>query len=252
MCVPDLKKIGGESHGGAHRGDVFILAGDGPLIRGEVLKTLLQAHHEDHAVATTATAVLDDPTGYGRIVRDAEGNFIEIVEQLDATPEQREIREVFPSYYCCRIDDLLFALSKLTNNNKKGEFYLTDIFSILRKAGRRVAAVQAVAADDVIGVNTRQQLAEVDAIMQERIQRHLREAGVTIVSPITTYLESGASIGTDTVLQPFTFIGRDSSVGRDCTVGPFACLPRESILPDGASVAGNVTVEMAMLNRSGS
>jgi bifunctional UDP-N-acetylglucosamine pyrophosphorylase/glucosamine-1-phosphate N-acetyltransferase len=257
MCVPELKKIGGEahhkeSHNESPRGDVFILAGDGPLIRGDVLKTLLQAHHEDHAAASMATAVLDDPTGYGRVIRDAEGNFVEIIEQLDATSEQREIKEVFPSYYCCRMEDLLFALAKLTNNNKKGEYYLTDIFGILRKASRRIAAVQAVAADDVIGVNTRQHLADVDAIMQDRIQRQLREAGVTIVSPINTYVESGANIGPDSVLQPFTFIGRDSSVGRDCTVGPFACLPRESILPDGASVAGNVTVEMAMLNRSGS
>jgi len=248
MCVPELKKIGGETH----RGDVFILAGDGPLIRGDVLKTLLRAHHEDHAAASMATAVLDDPTGYGRVVRDAEGNFVEIVEQLDATPEQREIKEVFPSYYCVRIEDLLLALSKLTNNNKKGEYYLTDIFAILQKSGRRVAAVQAVAADDVIGVNTRQHLADVDAIMQERIQRQLREAGVTIVSPINSYIEAGVNIGPDTVIEPFTFIGRDSSVGRDCTVGPFACLPRESILPDGASVAGNVTVETAILNRSGS
>jgi bifunctional UDP-N-acetylglucosamine pyrophosphorylase/glucosamine-1-phosphate N-acetyltransferase len=248
MCVPELKKIGGE----AHRGDVFILAGDGPLIRGEVLKTLLQAHHDDHAAASMATAVLDDPTGYGRVIRDAEGNFVEIIEQLDATPEQREIKEVFPSYYCVRIEDLLTALSKLTNNNKKGEYYLTDIFGILRKSERRVAAVQAVAADDVIGVNTRQQLADVDAIMQERIQRHLREAGVTIVSSINTYIEAGVNIGSDTVVEPFTFIGRDSSIGRDCTVGPFACLPRESILSDGASVAGNASVETAMLNRSGS
>jgi bifunctional UDP-N-acetylglucosamine pyrophosphorylase/glucosamine-1-phosphate N-acetyltransferase len=199
-----------------------------------------------------ATAVLDDPTGYGRVIRDADGNFIEIIEQIDATPEQREIKEVFPSYYCVRIDDLLFALAKLTNNNKKGEYYLTDIFGILQKDGRRVTAVQAVAADDVIGVNTRQHLADVDAIMQERIQRQLREAGVTIVSPINTYIEAGVNIGPDTVIEPFSFIGRDSSVGRDCTVGPFACLPRESILPDGASVAGNVTVETAMLDRSGS
>jgi bifunctional UDP-N-acetylglucosamine pyrophosphorylase / glucosamine-1-phosphate N-acetyltransferase len=247
-CVAELKKIGGE----AHRGDVFILAGDGPLIREDVLKTLLRTHHEDRAAASMATAELEDPTGYGRVIRDAEGNFIEIIEQLDATPEQREIREVFPSYYCVRIEDLLFALSKLTNNNKKGEYYLTDIFGILQRSGRRVAAVQAVAADDVIGVNTRQQLADVDAIMQERIHRHVREAGVTIVSPINTYIEAGVNIGADTVIEPFTFIGRDSSVGRDCTVGPFACLPRESILPDGASVAGNVTVETAMLDRSGS
>ena len=84
-----------------------------------------------------ATAVLDDPTGYGRIIRDADGEFIEIIEHLDATPEQREIREVFPSYYCVKIEDLLLALSKLKNNNKKGEYYLTDIFGILRKAGKR-------------------------------------------------------------------------------------------------------------------
>jgi bifunctional UDP-N-acetylglucosamine pyrophosphorylase/glucosamine-1-phosphate N-acetyltransferase len=243
MCVTELKKIGGE----AHRGDVFILAGDGPLIRGDVLKTLLQAHHDEHAAASMATAVLDDPTGYGRVIRDEQGNFIEIIEQLDATPEQREIREVFPSYYCCRIDDLLFALSKLTNNNKKGEYYLTDIFGILRKDDRKVAALQVVAADDVIGVNTRQHLADVDAIMQDRIQRQLRESGVTI----NTYIEAGVTIGNESVIEPFTFIGRDSSIGRDCTIGPFACLPRESIVPDSANVAGNATVEMAMLNRSG-
>jgi UDP-N-acetylglucosamine diphosphorylase/glucosamine-1-phosphate N-acetyltransferase len=190
-------------------GDVFILAGDGPLIRGEVLNTLHNVHKEEQAAASMATAILDDPTGYGRVVRDADGNFLEIVEQLDCTPEQREIREVFPSYYCARNEDLLLALSKLTNQNKKGEYYLTDIFGILRKAGKKVVAVQAVSADDVIGVNTRQQLAEVDEIMQDRIHRKLRESGVSIVSSQNTYIEDGVSIGSDTIVQPFTFIGRD-------------------------------------------
>src|SRR4051794_17414092 len=115
-----------------HHGDVFILAGDGPLIRGEVLKTLLRAHKDDHAAASMATAILDDPTGYGRVLRDADGNFVDIIEQIDATPEQREIREVFPSYYCVRSEDLLYALSKLTNTNKKGEYYLTDIYGHLK------------------------------------------------------------------------------------------------------------------------
>ena len=128
-CIAELKKIGD--------GNVFILAGDGPLIRGEVLTTLLQAHLDDAADASMATAVLDDPTGYGRVIRDANGEFIEIIEQPDATPEQREIREVFPSYYCVKIDALLFALSKLKNNNKKGEYYLTDIYGILRAAGKK-------------------------------------------------------------------------------------------------------------------
>ncbi len=125
MCESELKK---------HPGDVFILTGDGPLIRGEVLQTLLRAHHEEEAAASMATAVFDDPTGYGRIVRDENGEFLEIVEQADASAAQREIREVFPSYYCCKSDELLFALSKLKNENKKREYYLTDIYGILQKA----------------------------------------------------------------------------------------------------------------------
>jgi bifunctional UDP-N-acetylglucosamine pyrophosphorylase/glucosamine-1-phosphate N-acetyltransferase len=233
VCREELKK---NPHG-----DVFILAGDGPLIRGEVLKTLHQAHKEEHAAASMATAILDDPTGYGRVVRDKDGNFLDVIEQLDCTPEQREIREVFPSYYCVRNEDLLTALSTLTNQNKKGEYYLTDIFGILRKAGKKVVAVQAVSADDVIGINTRQQLAEVDAIMQDRIHRKLRESGVTIVSGVNTYLEDGVSIGQDTIVQPFTFIGRDSTIGSNCVIGPFASLPSQSIVPEGTNLAGQPT-----------
>lgn len=227
MCETELKK---------QTGDVFILAGDGPLIRGEVLQTLLRAHREDKAAGSMATAILDDPTGYGRVIRDAKGDFVEIIEQLDATPEQREIREVFPSYYCFKSEDLLFALAKLKNDNKKGEYYLTDVYGHLRQAGKRVVAVQAVTQEDVIGVNNRQQLAEVDEIMQDRIQRQLREAGVTIVSGINAYIESDVTIGPDTVVHPFSYIGRGSSIGADCVIGPFAMVPRESVLPEGSEV----------------
>jgi bifunctional UDP-N-acetylglucosamine pyrophosphorylase / glucosamine-1-phosphate N-acetyltransferase len=222
------------------RGDVFILAGDGPLIRSEVLRALLDAHRSEHAAATMATAMLEDPTGYGRVIRDENGDFVEIVEQLDATPEQRAIREVFPSYYCVRVAELLEVLPKLKNDNRKGEYYLTDIFGILRREGKTVVAVQAVAADDVLGINTRQQLAEVDTIMQERIHRRLRENGVTIVSSDSTYIESDVSVGCDTVIRPFTFIGRNANIGPDCTIGPFARVPRESIVPEGTAVTGNI------------
>ena len=217
-------------------GDVFILTADGPLIRGEVLSTLLRAHHEEHADASMATAVLDDPTGYGRILRDESGEFVEIVEQADATAAQRNIREVFPSYYCLRTEALLSGLAKLTNNNQKREYYLTDVYGILRHAGRKVLAVQAVTAEDSLAVNDRSQLAEVDAILQDRIQRRLRGAGVTIVSSYNTYIEDGAAIGADTVIQPFTYVGRDSIVGSDCVVGPFVNLPPSSIVPDGSRV----------------
>lgn len=227
VCLPKLRDT---------RGDVFILAGDTPMIRGEILRTLQQAHRADHADASMATALVDDPFGYGRVIRDDKGEFVEIVEQPDCTPEQREIREVFPSYYCVKIEELTFALDRLTNNNKKGEYYLTDIFGILRKAGKKVTAVQAMTAEDVIAPNTRQQLAEADAAMQDRIQRGLREQGVTIVSGINTYIEAGTTVGADTTIQPFTFIGRDSSIGADCVIGPFASLPPGSIVPEGSRV----------------
>jgi bifunctional UDP-N-acetylglucosamine pyrophosphorylase/glucosamine-1-phosphate N-acetyltransferase len=158
---------------------------------------------------------------------------------------------VFPSYYCVRSEELLHALSKLTNNNKKREYYLTDIYSILRNAGKRVLAVQAVTAEDSMAVNDRIQQSEVDAIMQDRIQRRLRSEGVTIVSGINTYIEDGVTIGPDTIVHPFAFIGRDSNIGAECVIGPFATLPRESIVPAGTTVAGNITAENATLSTAG-
>jgi bifunctional UDP-N-acetylglucosamine pyrophosphorylase/glucosamine-1-phosphate N-acetyltransferase len=238
MCEPHLR----DSHG-----DVFILAGDGPLIRGEVLRTLHQAHRDEHAAGSMATAILDDPTGYGRVIRDEQGAFVEIVEQIDCTPPQREIREVFPSYYCVKSEELLFALSRIKNENKKREYYLTDLYAILRNAGKKVVAVQAVTQEDTLAVNDREQQAQVDAIMQDRIQRRLRQAGVTIVSGINAYIESGVTIGPDTTVHPFSFIGRDSSIGAECTIGPYAVLPRQSIVPEGSTVTGNVSPENAKL-----
>ena len=239
VCVPYLKE---------ETGDVFILTGDGPLIRSEVLRTLLHAHHDDKAAASMATAVLDDPTGYGRIIRDDNGDFVEIIEQADATPEQREIQEVFPSYYCIKAQELVSAVGKITNKNKKNEYYLTDLYAIIRKACKKVTAVQAVLPEDVLAVNDRIQQAEVDAIMQDRIQRQLRENGVTIVSSAGVYIESGAQVGSDTVIHPFSFIGRGTSIGEGCVIGPFACIPRDSIVTDGSTVAGNVSTESALLN----
>lgn len=230
-CEPSLKD---------HGGDVFILAGDGPLITAGVLRTLLKAHRDDRAAASMATAVLDDPFGYGRIVRDESGNFVEVIEQADATAEQLEICEVFPSIYCVQTAELLPALAQLKNENKKREYYLTDVYGILRAAGKTVTAVQAVAAGEVLAVNNREQLAQVDAVMQDRIQRQLREAGVTIVSPANTYVEAGVTVGRDTTLRPFTLIGRDAGIGADCVIGPFARVPRDGIVPEGSVLAGNV------------
>ncbi len=221
-------------------GDVFILSADAPLVRGEVLRTLRDAHQEDRAAASMATAVLDNPTGWSRIIRDAKGDFVGIAAESDLTSEQRNIHEVFPGYYCVRVKDLCFALDQLSaiNNTPSREYALAGIFDILRKEGRRIAAVQVVPAEDTLTVNTRQHLAEVDLVMQERIQRQIREEGVTITSGLNTYIEVGVSIGRDTTILPFCFIGRDATIGADCVIGPFAHIPRDSVIPEGTSLPG--------------
>jgi len=149
--------------------DVFVLAGDGPLIRPATLRTLLNIHRDKQAASTLATAVLDDPSGYGRVMRDDQNEFACIVEQKDASPEQLAVREVNPSYYCFRSDDLFAQLEQIRNDNKQGEYYLTDVPGLLKQQGRTVALVDAVPPEDVLSINTPQQLAEVDRILKTRL-----------------------------------------------------------------------------------
>lgn len=238
MCEKHLKKIDG---------DVFVLAGDAPLIRGEVLRTLLEAHREDSAAASMATAVFDNPYGFARIVRDAKGDFSAIVEESEATAEQRAIKEVFPAYYCVNSTELVRAIAKLTPDKSKREYYLSDIFAILMKQGKKIVAVQAVEPEDTLTVNTRQQLAEIDLVMQDRIQRQMRDNGVTIVSSYNTYIETGASIGKDTVIHPFSFVGRDCTIGPECTIGPFARIPRDAVIPESTTILGHPAQDTGMM-----
>jgi UDP-N-acetylglucosamine diphosphorylase/glucosamine-1-phosphate N-acetyltransferase len=148
--------------------ETLVLCGDGPLIRAHTLQALLATHRESGAAATLATAVIPDPSGYGRIERDAHGRFARIVEQKDATPAQLALREVNPSYYCFRTADLFDALRRVTNQNASGEYYITDVFELLLRDGKRVSVVDAVPPEDVLSVNTPEQLAEVSAILASR------------------------------------------------------------------------------------
>jgi len=154
-------------------GDVLVLAGDGPLIRASTIAAMRRRQQEANAVATLATSVIDDPTGYGRIVRDDEGGFVAIVEQKNATPEQLEIREVYPSYACFDGKALFDELAALEPNEVTGEYYVTDVPMRLRGAGRRVEVVDAVPPEDVLSINTPAQLANVDAILRARLEREM-------------------------------------------------------------------------------
>ena len=229
VCLPALEGLADDA-------DVTILAGDLPLVTGDILRTIRQAHEGERADATMGTAVVDDPTGYGRVIRDESGEFDRIVEQADGSPEELAVREVFPSLYCVRADALRLGLSKLTNDNAKNEYYLTDIYAILKREGKKVLAVEAVTAEDIVAPNDRAALAEAEAAMQDRIHEAHRKNGVTIVSGANTHIEADAKIGQDTTIHPFSHIGRAARIGRNCTVGPFARVPRDGVVGDGESV----------------
>ncbi len=149
-------------------GDVLVLCGDGPLIREATIRTMLRTHRDSAAAATLATSVIQDPTGYGRIARNPDGSFRAIVEHKNCTPAEREIREVNPSYYCFRSHDLFAALKSVTRNPVSGEYYLTDVPELLLKQGRSVEIIEAVPPEDVLSINTPEDLANVDAVFKGR------------------------------------------------------------------------------------
>ncbi len=150
-------------------GDIIVLCGDGPLIRAETLERLVERHRAASAAATLATSTIPDPAGYGRIVREGSGRFVGIVEEKNATPEQKRLREVNPSYYCFDARALFDALRRIERNPASGEYYLTDVPALLLREGKRVEVIDAVPPEDVLSINTPAQLADVDRILRKRL-----------------------------------------------------------------------------------
>jgi bifunctional UDP-N-acetylglucosamine pyrophosphorylase/glucosamine-1-phosphate N-acetyltransferase len=235
---------------GEHRaeGPVVVIYADAPLLRGETLRRLVEAQRTSGAAVTLLTARLDDPSGYGRIVRGRNGAFRAIVEEKDASPEEREIREINPGVYCFSGRALWPALEKLENKNRSGEYYLTDVVRLVK------GKVQTVPVDDpheILGINDRRQLAEAEKVMRQRILDQLMTDGVTITDPGTTFVDADVKIGRDSVVHPFTTITGSSTIGEDCVIGPMTQL-RDSEVGDGCriershlekvKVASNVTV----------
>jgi len=206
---------------------VVVLPGDAPLITAESIADLVVAHEQAQAAATMATMILADPTGYGRVVRDVDGNVEGVVETKaagDATPEQLRIDEVNSSIFAFDGGALLTALQQLKADNAQGELYLPDVLPALRNAGLKVDAHVLADADEALGVNDRVQLAQVRAIAQRRIHDAHGRAGVTIVDPSSTLIDVGVTIGEDTVIEPSSFLRGATTIGRGCTVGPLTTL----------------------------
>ena len=229
-------------------GPVVVLYADAPLLRGETLARLLEEHRKSGATATLLTANLGDPTGYGRIVRARNGVFRSIVEEKDATNEQRQIHEVNAGVYCFSGRELWPALDRLKNKNRAAEYYLTDVVSLLKG---KVHTLLLDDADEMLGINDRRQLAQAESIMRRRLLDRLMLAGVTVTDPATTFVDADVQVGQDSVIHPFTTITGSSVIGEDCVIGPMSQL-RDSTVGDGCrierahlekvSVASNVTV----------
>ncbi len=207
-----------------YQGPVLVLVGDEPLLRPEPLADLLARQEHDGAACLLGTAKVHDPMGFGRILRDSAGRFIRIVEERDCTPEEKAIREVNPSCYVFQLPLLWKALDEIGTSNAQHEYYLTDAPERLLAMGEKVKALNVLRADDILGVNTRQHLAQAATVMQARIQDHWMTEGVTIVDPHNTYIDGRATIGRDTVIHPFTVISGQVSIGAGCQVGPFTHL----------------------------
>lgn len=203
-------------------GTILVIAGDMPLVRRNTLASLLEFREQSGDAATIATTFLDQPTGYGRIIRDENDLLSAIVEESECTMKQRNIREVNPSYYCFDADKLFSALDQIQPANSNGEYYLTDAIRILRTGGETVSATICIPAEEATGINSRVDLVSVNRMMQDRLQRVLLEEGVTIIDPDNTWIEADVTVGRETIIHPFTYIGSGATIGTSCRIGPFA------------------------------
>jgi bifunctional UDP-N-acetylglucosamine pyrophosphorylase/glucosamine-1-phosphate N-acetyltransferase len=219
-----------------HAGSLVVLYGDCPLLPEATLRRLLAEHEKNGAAATLITTRLADPTGYGRIILDERGNVQAIVEQKAAAPEQLAIDLINPGMYCFRSDLLWKHIGEIGTGNPAGEYYLTDMVEILNRAGHTVAAMESADASELLGINTRVELAEVDGIFRARKVRELMLAGVTIEKPETVTIDMPVAIGADSIIGAFTHILGHSEIGGDCRIGP-GCVIESSRIEDRVHVA---------------
>jgi bifunctional UDP-N-acetylglucosamine pyrophosphorylase/glucosamine-1-phosphate N-acetyltransferase len=223
-------------------GTTVVICGDTPLVKTETLQAMVALHERSGAAATLLTALFDNPTGYGRIVRGADGRVERIVEQKDCTPEEAAIQEINAGTYVFSNRKLFAALAQVKNDNAQGEYYLTDVIGILRAQGDAAQAYCTTDADESLGVNDRVALAEAERLMRARINRAHMIEGVTIVDPASTYIEAGVTIGPDTVVHPGTVLRGRTAIGADCVIGPGADIT-DSTLGNGVTVKHSVLLE---------
>ena len=220
---------------GLQHGTVVVTYGDSPVLRGQTLAALVREHAAQEAAVTALTTMMVDPTGYGRIIRDSAGAFLEIVEEADATPEQKAVREANSGMYAFEAALLADSVKRVPTDNAKGEEYLTDVVAILRAEGHRVASVLIKDNAEVLGVNDRAQLAQARRILNDRLLGAWMKSGVTIVDPATTLIDAAVVIERDAEIGPGTQLEGRTLIEAGARVGP-GCLLRDTTVGKGATV----------------
>ena len=231
------------------RGKVLILYGDVPLIREETLRALIKRSEDNSEYATIMTAIYDNPTGYGRIIRDVDGRVTEIVEEKDATDEQRKIKEINSGIYCFDIEELLSAIKEIKPNNAQGEYYLTDVIKIMSEKGLKTGALIVEDNTEILGVNDRIQLELLTRVLRMRINmEHMRD-GVTIEDSNCTYIYDDVKIGRDTVIHPNTTIKSGVVIGENCEIGPNAYIREGCVIEDNAKIGSFVEIKKTKVGK---
>lgn len=227
---------------GDKEGTTLVVCGDTPLIRSETIDALLKYHHEKRAKATILTTSLENPDGYGRIIRDDLGIVEKIVEHKDASSEERAVKEINTGTYCFDNTMLFEALAKVNNDNAQGEFYLPDVVKILKDANEVVAAYQMESPEESLGVNDRIALAEATKIMQKRINEYHMRNGVTLINPQDTYIDIDVQIGQDTVIEAGVTIKGKTIIGEDCIITSGSDI-QHSVIGNGVIIRSSLITE---------
>lgn len=220
---------------------ILVVYGDTPLLAAQTIRALIQLHRSTAAAAALLTAELADPTGYGRVLRGPDGAVHRIVEEADCTPQEAQVREINAGTYVFDPQALVEALRVLSPDNAQGEYYLTDTIGWLLARGRRVSALRA-GAEETMGINSRAELAAVEAVMRQRILQGLMDAGVTLIDPRSTYVHAGVRVGHDSVIHPHSFLEGNTVVGENCVIGPEARLI-DAQLADGVTVVASTITQ---------
>ena len=229
------------------KGKVVVLNGDVPIIRPETIKKLIEKSIKNKEYATVLTAIYNNPTGYGRIIRDDGGNVKEIVEEKDLSEEQKSNKEINAGIYCFDIDELLKALKELKPNNAQGELYLTDVVKIMNDKGLKTGAVIVKDNTEILGVNDRMQLELLTKVLKMRINQYHMQNGVTIEDMDNTYIYDDVEIGMDTVIHPNTTIKSDVVIGENCEIGPNAYIREGCRLANTVKIGSFVEIKKAVI-----